>query len=43
MFGSTATDPRRGRVACHDRTDAGRQAGDRPNMRSAAGAWPRDT
>jgi len=38
-----STDPRRGRAACQSRTAAGRQAGERPNIRSAAGAWPRDT
>lgn len=43
VIGSVATDPRRGRAACQPRTAAGRQAGDRPNIRSAAGACPRDT
>lgn len=43
MSGAGSTDPRRGREACHSRIVAGRQTGERPNMRSAAGAWPRDT
>lgn len=43
MFGQDSIDPRRGREACQSRIDAGSQAGERPNMRSAAGAWPRET
>ncbi|PRX23526.1 hypothetical protein CLV67_103274 [Actinoplanes italicus] len=43
MLGAAYSDPRRGREACHSRIVAGRQAGDRPNMRSGAGAWPRET
>jgi hypothetical protein len=36
-------DPRRGRLACQARIASGRQAGERPNVRSGAGAWPRAT
>ena len=43
MSGAVSIDPRRGREACQSRIVAGRQAGERPNMRSAVGAWPRDT
>ncbi len=43
MLYSASSDPRRGRDACHCRIAAGRHAGERPNIRSAAGAWPRDT
>lgn len=43
MLDQASEDPRRGRDACHSRTAAGRQAGERPNVRSGAGAWPRDT
>src|SRR5689334_8392381 len=35
--------PRRGRLACHSRIVAGNHAGERPNIRSGSGAWPRDT
>ena len=37
-----STDPRRGRAACQARIAAGRHAGERPKIRSGAGAWPRD-
>lgn len=43
MSCEASIDPRRGRAACHSRIAAGRQAGERPNIRSAVGAWPRDT
>lgn len=43
MATTASREPRRGRDDCHCRTAAGRQAGERPNMRSAAGAWPRET
>jgi hypothetical protein len=43
MRGEASTEPRRGRDACHSLIAAGRHAGERPNIRSAAGAWPRDT
>ena len=35
--------PRRGRAACQSLTALGRHTGDFPNVRSGAGAWPRDT
>lgn len=39
----STTEPLRGRDACQARTASGRQTGDRPNTRSGAGAWLRDT
>lgn len=43
MAGEGATDPRRGRDSCQSLIVGGRQAGDRRNIRSGAGAWPRET
>jgi hypothetical protein len=43
MSGAASTEPRRGQDACHSRIVAGRQAGERPDMRSPRVAWPRDT
>ena len=41
--GQVLGEPRRGRCACQSRTESGRQAGDRPNILSGGGAWPRVT